>query len=111
MSAFLLLKRLELFPEASLAEARARTVLTLENLDAGVDTGRCDARGIERMTEIHDRAGRFDHWILFVVLDELAEGREPFSAANVVFVVLKKQTVSHSESSLRCFNGISLIET
>lgn len=89
MSTFLLLQRLELLPEAAFAEARAGPVLALENLDAGVNTGRGDARRVERMAKVHNRAGRFHHWILFVVIDELAEGRKLLAATDVVFVILQ----------------------
>lgn len=91
MSTFLLLQRLELFPESALSKARSRSVFSLQDLDASVNTGRRDASGVEWMAEIHNGARGLHHWVLLVVLDELAEGRELFAAADVVFVVLQKR--------------------
>lgn len=63
-------------------------MLALENFDARVNTGRGNARCIERMTEIDDRSRRLHHWILLVVFDELTERCKLLSTAYVIFVVL-----------------------
>lgn len=102
VSAFLLLQRLELLPEAALAEAEAGTgsVLTLQDLDTCIDAGSGDASRVERMTEIHDSAGGFHHRILLVILDQLAEGGELLAATDVVFVVLgRDEKVKSDETS------------
>lgn len=64
-------------------------MFSLENLDAGVNTGRSNARCIEWMAEIHDCPRCLHHWILLVMFDELAERCKLLATADIVFVVLQ----------------------